>query len=118
MSAPTQSAPTAEQAASRQLASLLVYAMQMMGQSVSDWIEDAARCPTGDENQTPVMESILTDLIVSMDERTKRFVVYNGRNPNARALAGWWHTLDMARRAQTADQTDPSDIVHMRSDHA
>jgi hypothetical protein len=82
--------PTAAETESRNVARLLQYAMGVLDQSVPDWVSFAAQSERGDLSVHETICSLLSDLCLNLTPDERRFVLGNGRNPNARALSQWW----------------------------
>lgn len=82
--------PTSEEAKSQKVAKHLVYASRQLGQYVPAFVKNAAQNEYGDTNQLEVMEVMLSDLIGSMKDSEKQFILYNGRNADARTLLSWY----------------------------
>src|SRR4051812_26894475 len=99
LSAPYRGEPTDAEIESKRLAQLLQYGMESLDQSVSDWIADAARSERGDIDQIETIVHLLTDLCANLSDTERRFVLGNGRNPHARALADWWKGVQSGDQA-------------------
>lgn len=92
-----------------EVAKHIVYASKALGLPVFDWITAASAnyYGAGDDSfkRRDEITAILCSICRSMTEEQKTAIIYDGRIPEARALAAWWdehQAADAKREAEEA----------------
>jgi hypothetical protein len=82
--------PTAEEAYSKKVAEMIVYACGALNGAVVSWIKEASTSQYGAPKRHNELTDILCNLCSNMSEEQKNNIIYDGHNANARKLAEWW----------------------------
>lgn len=101
--------PNYKEAFSKTTAQLLVYVLTSQGKTdqIDKDLQKAASDPYGMVAKSDEMTARLCALVGKMGKREMNKIVYDGRNAQARELAGWWErhqAADAARMQKEAQQ--------------
>lgn len=108
--------PRAREAESHEVAKHIMYVAEVMGhRPTSVAVREAACTMYGDEDLCDQFTAELCELLGQLNKGMQETVIYDGRNPRARALADWWDrhlAHDEAREAALFKnvQRDPEQV--------
>jgi hypothetical protein len=106
--------PQGKEVASREVAQHLVYLLTAFNQPIPEKIQKAADDTYGNPSYLEPMVQMLCGMLGAMSEASKNLVVYNGRIPEARALAGWWDEHQEADRQRIAAEQRGTKLAEMQ----
>ena len=109
--------PSGTELESRRVAQLLRYVLKATKQSVPSWVSKMADTYYGN---TARLDEATKDLCYQIRQLTKpqlEAIAYDGRNPKARRLGGWWdrHQEWDRRRVKEESATQKKASLRMRA---
>lgn len=97
--------PSAREVESKRVCGLLVYLLELLGDTVPAGYPDAAKSMYGRENILDEATAHLCQLCGDLTLDQKDTFMYDGRNAKARRLADWWDRHQAADRKREAEET-------------
>jgi len=76
------------------------YVLKTLDRPVPQWIKDAAKNSYGNPSRLNEAVVTLCDLCHELTTEQEGAIIYDGRNPRARALADWWDRHKAADKAR------------------
>ena len=99
--------PNPQEKESKEVAEHLVYVFRSLGEKIPEYVKESCRDYYGGVKYLNRMTAILCKVITEMEKVQLDIIVYDGRNPDARALADWWdyhQKRDMKREEEEKTQ--------------
>lgn len=97
-------APRRDETLSQRICANVVYLLKALGQDVPDWACKGARDIYGSVQHTEEAVVLLCTMLRSLPKGDMNRIVYDGRNPQARALANFWDEHEEADKRREREE--------------